>query len=220
MKQHTGVIFDLDGTLLDTLEDLRDSVNYVLSRHGFPERSLDEVRTFVGRGVKVLMEKALPKEISPDIFEICHQEFREYYSSHLQVKTKPYEGIIELLSLMKEQGIRIAVVSNKFQTAVEALVKYYFKDGIDAVIGNREGMKPKPAPDSVILAAGLLGLNLNKDRILYVGDSEVDIMTAHQAKIPIISVTWGFRTKEELLTYQPEYLVQNIHELQEIIITL
>jgi phosphoglycolate phosphatase len=220
MDQHTGVIFDLDGTLLDTLEDLKDSVNYVLSRHRFSQRSLDEVRSFVGRGVKVLMEKALPKESTPEIFDICYQEFREYYSAHLQVKTKPYDGILELLRQMKEQGVRMAVVSNKYQTAVEDLSRFYFQDLIPAAIGNREGLKPKPAPDSVILAADLLGLKLGKDRIFYVGDSEVDIMTAHNAKIPIISVTWGFRTKEELLAYHPEYLVESIGELREIIKTL
>lgn len=211
--ENIGVIFDLDGTLLDTLEDLKDSVNYVLKMHNYKERTLEEIRNFVGRGIRVLMEKALPKDIASEEFEICLSEFVKYYETNKQVKTRPYPGIMEVLKVLRDKNIKIGVVSNKFQSAVEALNAYYFQDYIPVAIGNQQGLKTKPAPDSVYLAAKQLGLAIGHDKIYFVGDSEVDIMTAHNANIPIISVLWGFRTKAELLPHHPDFFASTPQDI-------
>jgi len=216
-KNKTAVIFDLDGTLLNTLEDLKDTVNYVLEYYNFPLRSLEEIRTFVGKGVRHLMKMAFPSDLEEEKFEVYFKFFKDYYSNNLNNKTCPYNGIIDLLKTLKDQGVKMAVVSNKFQAAVEELNNIFFKDYISVAIGNRDDMKPKPAPDSVYLAINELGLNKDIDNIYYVGDSEVDIFTAKNASLPAISVTWGFRTKEELTPDNPDFMIDSPEELLNII---
>lgn len=194
-----AVIFDLDGTLLNTLDDLADSTNYALSRFGYPTRTIDEVRQFVGNGVAKLIERAIPEGKNNPNFEKCLAIFKENYAQNMYNKTAPYNGIIEMLSNLKSKGIKIAVVSNKFDLAVKELCKKYFEDFIDFAAGENEaqGIKKKPAPDTVISV--LNEFNFASEDAVYVGDSDVDIMTAKNSKMPCISVTWGFRDEKFLL---------------------
>lgn len=193
------VIFDLDGTLLNTLDDLADSTNYALSKFGYPTRTIDEVRQFVGNGVAKLIERAIPEGKNNPNFEKCLAIFKENYAQNMYNKTAPYNGIIEMLSNLKSKGIKIAVVSNKFDLAVKELCKKYFEGVIDFAAGENEaqGIKKKPAPDTVISV--LNEFNFASEDAVYVGDSDVDIMTAKNSKMPCISVTWGFRDKKFLL---------------------
>lgn len=194
-----AVIFDLDGTLLNTLDDLADSTNYALSKFGYPTRTIDEVRQFVGNGVAKLIERAIPEGKNNPNFEKCLAIFKENYAQNMYNKTTPYNGIIEMLSNLKSKGIKIAVVSNKFDLAVKELCKKYFEGFIDFAAGENEaqGIKKKPAPDTVISV--LNEFNFAPEDAVYVGDSDVDIMTAKNSKMPCISVTWGFRDKKFLL---------------------
>ncbi len=194
-----AVIFDLDGTLLNTLDDLADSTNYALSRFGYPTRTIEEVRQFVGNGVAKLIERAIPEGKNNPNFEKCLAIFKENYAQNMYNKTAPYNGIIEMLSNLKSKGIKIAVVSNKFDLAVKELCKKYFEGVIDFAAGENEaqGIKKKPAPDTVISV--LNEFNFASEDAVYVGDSDVDIMTAKNSKMPCISVTWGFRDEKFLL---------------------
>lgn len=194
-----AVIFDLDGTLLNTLDDLADSTNYALSRFGYPTRTIEEVRQFVGNGVAKLIERAIPEGKNNPNFEKCLAIFKENYAQNMYNKTAPYNGIIEMLSNLKSRGIKIAVVSNKFDLAVKELCKKYFEGFIDFAAGENEaqGIKKKPAPDTVISV--LNEFNFASEDAVYVGDSDVDIMTAKNSKMPCISVTWGFRDEKFLL---------------------
>lgn len=194
-----AVIFDLDGTLLNTLDDLADSTNYALSKFGYPTRTIEEVRQFVGNGVAKLIERAIPEGKNNSNFEKCLSVFKENYAQNMYNKTAPYNGIIEMLSNLKSKGIKIAVVSNKFDLAVKELCKKYFEGFIDFAAGENEaqGIKKKPAPDTVISV--LNEFNFAPEDAVYVGDSDVDIMTAKNSKMPCISVTWGFRDEKFLL---------------------
>ena len=194
-----AVIFDLDGTLLNTLDDLADSTNYALSRFGYPTRTIEEVRQFVGNGVAKLIERAIPEGKNNPNFEKCLAIFKENYAQNMYNKTAPYNGIIEMLSNLKSKGIKIAVVSNKFDLAVKELCKKYFEGFIDFAAGENEaqGIKKKPAPDTVISV--LNEFNFASEDAVYIGDSDVDIMTAKNSKMPCISVTWGFRDEKFLL---------------------
>lgn len=194
-----AVFFDLDGTLLNTLDDLADSTNYALSKFGYPTRTIDEVRQFVGNGVAKLIERAIPEGKNNPNFEKCLAIFKENYAQNMYNKTAPYNGIIEMLSNLKSKGIKIAVVSNKFDLAVKELCKKYFEGFIDFAAGENEaqGIKKKPAPDTVISV--LNEFNFAPEDAVYVGDSDVDIMTAKNSKMPCISVTWGFRDEKFLL---------------------
>ena len=191
-----NVIFDLDGTLLDTLGDLADSVNFALKKYGYNERTYSEVRAFVGNGVVRLMELALPGGKENPQFETVLADFKAYYAENCKNKTKPYDGIEQLLETMNEKGVKMAVVSNKFDAAVKELCKDYFGKYITVAIGETPTVKKKPAPDTVFAAMKELG----ETNCVYVGDSEVDIQTAKNAGLPCISVTWGFRDKAYLET--------------------
>lgn len=195
MKKYKAVIFDLDGTLLDTLEDLKDSVNYALGNAGMPLRSLEEVRTFVGNGVRRLMELAVPSGEENPEFDKVFEDFKKHYALHCNDKTAPYPYIMELLSELKKRGYQMAVVSNKFYDAVQELRKLYFEEYIEIAIGEKEGIRRKPAKDTVVEALRELGID--KEDAVYVGDSEVDIATAENTGMDCIAVAWGFRTREE-----------------------
>lgn len=195
MKAYDTVIFDLDGTLLNTLEDLADSVNYALAQAGMPFRSTEEVRRFVGNGVRRLMELSIPQGENNPRFEEIFSVFREHYFVHCNDRTGPYPHIMEMLEQLKERGYKLAIVSNKYYDAVQELRKLYFADYISIAIGEKEGIRKKPAPDTVQEA--LHALESDKSRAVYVGDSEVDIATAANAGMDCIVVTWGFRTREE-----------------------
>ena len=194
-KRYDTVIFDLDGTLLNTLEDLQSSVNYALALYQMPQRSLEEIRRFVGNGVQRLIELAVPQKISKEMLENVFAAFKEHYAIHCNDKTDLYPGIPELLIQLKAEGFRTAIVSNKLQEGVDTLYKQYFEKSVEVAIGAREGIRKKPAPDSVFEAMKLL--DAHKNRTVYIGDSEVDIATAHNAGLPCITVTWGFRNRQE-----------------------
>ena len=188
-------IFDLDGTLLDTLGDLAAATNYALRQHGMPEHSIDDVRRFVGNGVRKLMERAIPNGAHNPDFEATFATFRQYYMQHSLDTTQPYEGISETLAALKAKGCRLAVVSNKMMAATQELCQHFFPDTIEVAIGENEaaGIRKKPAPDTVYAALDALGVG--KGNAVYVGDSDVDIQTAANAGLPCISVLWGFRDK-------------------------
>ena len=209
-------IFDLDGTLLDTLGDLAASVNFALRTHGMPEHSIDDVRRFVGNGVRRLMERAVPDGANNPHFAAAFATFREYYMHHSLDTTRPYEGIPETLATLRERGCRLAVVSNKMRKATEELCRHFFPDTIEVAIGEDEatGIRKKPAPDTVF--AALNSLHLTKESAVYVGDSDVDIETAHNAGIPCISVLWGFRDKDFLLQHGAKTFISAPQDLLEI----
>ena len=212
MKKYSIYVFDLDGTLLDTLGDLAASVNYALRTHGMPEHSIEDVRCFVGNGVRKLMERAVPDGPDNPQFEAVFSIFRAYYMEHAQDTTRPYEGIPETLAALKAQGCRLAVVSNKMRKATEGLCRHFFPDTIEVAIGEDEaaGIRKKPAPDTVFEALRILG---DKGDAVYVGDSDVDIHTAHNAGIPCISVLWGFRDKDFLLQHGAKTFISAPSEL-------
>ena len=212
---YQNVIFDLDGTLLNTLEDLKDSTNYALAQHGYPTRTLEEVRCFVGNGIRKLIDRAVPEGTSVEKTDKVFATFREYYATHSRVKTSMYEGTEQVMDALKEQNISMAIVSNKADDAVKDLAKYYFAKYIDVAIGEREGISRKPAPDSVYEAMRLLGAT--KENTVYVGDSDVDRATAKNAGIPCISVTWGFRSEELLVSLEPEYLIHKPEEILSVV---
>lgn len=195
MKKYDTIIFDLDGTLLNTLEDLCESVNYALRSADMPERTFDEIRCFVGNGVQRLMELAVPEGKENTKFEAVFSTFKKHYSAHCNDKTGPYPQIMELLAAAQEKGYKMAIVSNKFHDAVQELKKLYFKDYIAVAMGQKEGIRKKPAPDMVLEALKELGSSV--EQAVYVGDSEVDIATAVNAGMNCIVVAWGFRTREE-----------------------
>ena len=189
----TTVIFDLDGTLLDTLQDLANAVNYALRTQGMPERTIEEVRQFVGNGVRLLMIRAIPDGESNPLFEETFALFKSYYGEHCNDNTKPYDGIMEMLETLQEHGYAVAIVSNKIDFAVKELNEMYFQGIVPVAIGEKEGIRRKPAPDTVEEALRELGRT--KEEAVYVGDSDVDIETAKNAGMPCISVLWGFRDR-------------------------
>lgn len=212
MKYNT-YIFDLDGTLLDTLQDLAASTNFALRQHGMPEHSIDDVRRFVGNGVRLLMERAVPGGAANPNFEATFATFREHYMHHSLDTTRPYSGITETLAELKERGCLLAVVSNKMMAATVELCHHFFPSVIEVAIGEHEaeGIRKKPAPDTVFAALKQLGVA--KDDAVYVGDSDVDIQTARNAGLPCISVLWGFRDRDFLIESGAETFVSTPSEL-------
>ena len=204
-------IFDLDGTLLDTLDDLADSVNYIMNQFGYPERSLAEVRRFVGNGIRKLLERSAPEGISSEEIDRIFEQFKVYYGEHCADKTKPYKGIMELLQQLKQQGIKLAVVSNKADYAVKALCEQYFPGYFDEAVGERTGIARKPAPDTVNEV--LKNLQADKSQAVYIGDSEVDVQTAQNAELDCIAVDWGFRDAEVLKNAGAEVIVSTPEEI-------
>lgn len=204
-------IFDLDGTLLDTLEDLADSTNYVMRSFGYPERTLAEVRSFVGNGIWKLLERSAPNGTPSEEIDRMFEQFKEYYGAHCADKTKPYDGIMELLAFLKKKGVRLAVVSNKADYAVKALCEQYFPGYFDEAVGERVGIARKPAPDTVNEV--LKNLKIEKAQAVYIGDSEVDVQTAQNAEMDCIAVDWGFRDKEVLEKAGAEIIVSTPAEL-------
>ena len=206
---YSTFIFDLDGTLLDTLQDLANSVNYALRQHGMLEHSIDDIRRFVGNGVRLLMERAVPDGAQNPLFETVFDSFRHHYMRHSLDTTRHYDGIPELIHELKARGCQMAVVSNKMMAATQELVRHFFPD-IDVAIGENEaaGIRKKPAPDTVYEALRQLGIIHHPSSIIhhpsdivYVGDSEVDIETARNSGLPCISVLWGFRDRDFLLAH-------------------
>lgn len=212
------IIFDLDGTLLSTLEDLTDSTNFALKSFGYPTKTIEQVRSYVGNGVALLIERAIPNGKDNENFEKCLKIFKENYSKNMYNKTSSYPNILEMLKDLRNNGCKIAVVSNKFDMAVKELCEKYFPNLIDIAIGENEaeGIKKKPAPDTVFQA--MKAFEMKNDNCIYVGDSEVDIMTARNSGMPCISVTWGFKTREFLINNGGRILVDKPSEIVEYVV--
>lgn len=213
MKTYSTYIFDLDGTLLDTLADLAASVNYALRQCGMPEHSVEDVRRFVGNGVRLLMERAVPQGAGNPQFDAAFATFRQHYMTHSLDTTRPYDGIPEMLAALRAKGCRTAVVSNKFMLATQELMRHFFPDTIEVAIGEHEaeGIRKKPAPDTVIEALRQLGVG--KENAVYIGDSDVDIQTACNCGLPCISVLWGFRDRDFLIQHGAETFISAPSEL-------
>lgn len=210
------MIFDLDGTLLDTLEDLYLSVNAALENFGFPLKTREDVRQSVGNGVRNLMRRSVPEGEDNPQFEDCFLAFQKHYAAHLNDHTGPYEGIMELLETLSEQGRPMAIVSNKSDYAVKELNRNVFGRLIPVAIGESEGVRRKPEPDTVYEAIRELGVR--KEDCIYVGDSEVDLQTAKNCGIPCISVSWGFRDRKVLEGLGAERIVDTTEELLEVLL--
>lgn len=213
--KYQAVIFDLDGTLLDTLDDLTDSMNEILRRYGRKERTREEAAAFLGNGSAVYLKLAAGESLAS--FENCLEEYKAYYKEHMEIKTKPFEGVLQLLQDLRQVGVKTAVVSNKFDGAVKGLCSKYFGDAVDLALGEGNGLRPKPAGDMVEAAAEKLEVSL-KD-CLYVGDTEVDLATAKAAGMDCVSVTWGFRTEKQLIEAGASCLIDSVEELEKYLLT-
>ena len=210
-----AIVFDLDGTLLDTLSDLAASTNYALRSCGMPEHSIDDVRRFVGNGVRMLMTRAVPDGESNPRFDEAFSVFRQHYMQHCLDTTCPYPSIMEALARLKEKGMMLAIVSNKMQAATEELRQHFFSQYIDVAIGESAAIRKKPAPDTVNEALRLLGIS--HEEAIYVGDSDVDIDTARAAMMPCASVLWGFRDRQFLLNHGATCLLSSPEELLSLV---
>lgn len=206
-------IFDMDGTILNTLEDLKDSLNIILKKYGFKERTLEEVRCFVGNGIAKLIERAVTEECSEEQRLRMYQDFMAYYKDHCAEKTKPYEGIVLLLSDLRKSGMKLAVVSNKADIAVQELCIQYFEGLFDMAAGEKAGVAKKPAPDMV---EGVLDrLGVLKERAVYIGDSEVDVETARNAGLHLCAVQWGFRDADVLKKQGADRIFEDTESLKK-----
>lgn len=214
--RYKAAIFDMDGTILDTLEDLRDSVNAALAWAGFPARSLDEVRAFVGNGAWKLIERAVPAGTEEAAARAVLDFYRPWYEAHARIKTAPYPGIPEALTALQAAGVRLAVVSNKPDPATKQLAAFYFPGLFDAAIGAKDGVAVKPAPDAVFEAMGLLGVTAAET--VYIGDSDVDVATAKNAGTDCISVAWGFRDEVFLRAHGASCVAHSGEELADFIL--
>lgn len=209
-------IFDMDGTILDTILDLTDSINYATKCNNFPTHTVSEVRSFVGNGLGVLVEKACPSYASEEQKTKVFNDFKEYYKTHSAIHTKPYDGITELIRTLKEAGYITAVVSNKQDKAVQDLCDTYFKNLFDVSVGEITGIPRKPAPDSINKI--IKDYKLDKKEVVYIGDSEVDIQTAKNASIDCITVTWGFRDEAFLIEQGATHIARTMDDVKRILI--
>ncbi len=208
------VVWDMDGTILNTLEDLKDSVNHAVTTYGFKPYNLQEIRAMLGNGIKVLMELAVPNGYNNPKFDDCFETFAQYYQLHMNDKTKPYVGITEVMKVLKEKGYKQAVVSNKIDSAVQKLVQVYYPF-VDLAIGERDGLQRKPQPDMVWAALDELGVK--RENAVYVGDSEVDLATAKNSGLDCVSVAWGFRDLKMLEAIGAENIIEKPEQLLDVL---
>jgi phosphoglycolate phosphatase len=214
--KYKAAVFDLDGTLLNTLEDIADSVNEMLKMYSFPARSYEEIRSFVGNGARNLIRQSLPADASSELIDECLTVYITHYSNNMRNKTRPYDGVIPLLRELKEKGMKIAVCSNKGDANVKGLCAEYFGGLIDVAAGEVLGIKKKPAPDGVFKA--IEDLRADPRDVVYIGDSEVDVITGRNAGIPFVGVSWGFRPREVLIAEGAEIIADTADELREFLI--
>lgn len=212
--KYTTIIFDLDGTLLDTLLDLANATNYALGKHGLPLRTIDEVRRFVGNGIRKLITRAVPAGAPQEIQEAVFADFNLYYKKHCADNTKPYPGILRLLAELREQGCQTAIVSNKADYAVQELASQYFPNLLDAACGERQGIARKPKPD--MLLAIMEQLQADKNSTIYVGDSDTDLLTAKNTGVPCIGACWGFRGRRFLIDHGAQLLVEKAGDILQL----
>lgn len=207
------VLFDMDGTLLDSLSDMHDAVNHILAENGWAARSREEIRAFVGNGARKLMERAIPEALAPQRFESVLADYKDWYQAHNCVKTQPYPGISHVLAELEARGVKTAVVSNKPDATTKALAEKFFP-GMPA-LGQRDGVDPKPSP--ALVAQALSDLGVRPENAVYVGDSEVDVATARNAGLPLIAVSWGFRGREKLEIAGAEHIADTAPQLLEML---
>lgn len=212
MKYKT-IIFDLDGTLLNTLDDLCDSLNYALKKHNYPTHTLDEVKYFVGSGIRVMLERALPKDVSN--FDDVYQTFMQHYEKNKSNKTAPYQGAIDTIQKLSEMNIKMAIVSNKYQKGVEEICQPLFGKYIQIMVGEQPGLNKKPSKDMVLYAIHQLDSTL--EDTIYVGDSDIDVLTSKNSEIPCIGAAWGFRGETLLKKYGATYIANKFEDIITII---
>lgn len=215
LKNIDTIIFDMDGTVLNTLDDLTESVNYVMNRFNMPTHGTEDYRRYFGNGIRYALKCAVPEGTSDSVIDEMLPVFKEHYDKHCLDRTRPYDGITELMRKLKGRGYKMAIVSNKIDSAVKELNDRFFSEYVDVAIGEREGIKRKPAPDTVI--AALNELVSNKETSVYIGDSEVDYQTAVNSGIPCISVLWGFRDKDYLVDIGAELFAETPQEVLDIL---
>ena len=211
--RYKTIIFDLDGTLLNTLDDLAAATNYALAQHQLPQRTKEEGRWFVGNGIRKLIERAVPAKTPPDVQEAVYATFNTYYKAHCNDATKAYYGVMELLNMLRSAGCKTAIVSNKADYGVQELAKQYFSGALDAACGERAGIAKKPAPD--MLLAVMQRLGADKATTIYVGDSDTDIETARNAGVHCIGACWGFRGREFLEQHGATLLAETPSDIQK-----
>lgn len=211
MKKYEAVLFDLDGTLLDTLDDLKDSVNFIMEKYQFPVHTLDEVKKAIGNGIHKLIERTVPEGTDGKTIESAFCDFMAYYQENCMEKTKPYPGMEELLLQLKADGCKLAVVTNKGNAAVQKMIPHYFPGFFETAVGATKEQPKKPAPDMVYDA--LKRIRVKKENALFIGDSQVDVETAKNAGMDSILVTWGFRDRETLIKAGAVNLADNTKEL-------
>ena len=214
--KYKAVLFDLDGTVLSTLEDLRDSVNFALAKNNYPTRSLEEVRIFVGNGIRKFMERSCPAGTAVEDVDKVHRDFTEHYKVHCNDKTRPYDGIIEMLNTLKQHGIKLAVLSNKADYAVKDLCKLHFDGLLDEAAGEITGIPRKPSPEGVNIILEKLGAQPNE--CAYIGDSDVDVETARNSGLDCIAVDWGFRGRDVLINAGATLIASSAEELTNMLI--
>ena len=210
-----AVIFDLDGTLLNTLGDLRAATNHALAVRGLPPHSMEEIRQFIGNGIRLLICRAMPEGTPEAEIDAALDDFKAYYAAHIHDRTVPYDGIPQLLTALRKRGIKVAVLSNKIDSASQQLIEYFFPGKTDVVFGEHVGVPRKPDPTSCRMVMQQLGVQ--PEQVLYVGDSGTDMQTAKNAGLYAVGVTWGFRSKEVLLEYGADVLVHRPEQILQIL---
>lgn len=213
-----AIVFDLDGTLLNTLDDLTDSTNFALLKNGMPERSIDEVRMFVGNGIYKLIERAVPSGTGKELTDICYNDFCEHYKGNMENKTAPYDGIDDMLEALYKAGYKMSIVTNKADFAAQKLCGSMFGKYIKTIVGSVPERPNKPAPDGVYFALHEMGVQ--KDEAIFIGDSQVDIETAENAGLDCIGVLWGFRTIDDLRLVGVQKTAENAEELKKMLLNL
>lgn len=216
MAKYRLAVFDLDGTILDTIDDLKDSINFALNANAFPQRSLEEVRSFVGNGIRKLVERAVPANTDDKSVDAVFACFNARYKEHCMDKTKPYKGVLELLAELRARGIKTAVLSNKADYAVQILCEKYFAGLFDCAAGMRDDVPRKPQPEGVYRVLEELGVG--KEEAVYIGDSEVDVLTAINSGLDCIAVDWGFRDREVLVAAGAKIIASDMNSLLEYIV--
>lgn len=210
-----AVIFDLDGTLLNTLGDLRAATNHALEVRGLPPHSMEEIRQFIGNGIRLLICRAMPEGTPEAEIDAALDDFKAYYAAHIHDRTVPYDGIPQLLTALRKRGIQVAVLSNKIDSASQQLIEYFFPGKTDVVFGEHVGVPRKPDPTSCRMV--MQQLDVQPEQVLYVGDSGTDMQTAKNAGLYAVGVTWGFRSKEVLLEYGADVLVHRPEQILQIL---
>ena len=214
--KYQAVLFDMDGTVLDTLDDLCDSINHSLAEFSLPQVSREHVRQCLGNGAAFLVSHSIPAGSSPELEADVLAFYKPWYDAHCLIKTAPYEGILPMMQSLKEHGLRLAIISNKPDRAVQELSDAFFPGLLELSVGESPSVRRKPAPDTVLTAASQIGLSV--DQCVYVGDSEVDLQTARNAGMDCISVTWGFRDEAQLIEAGASVLVRTPEELESFLL--